>query len=86
MKKETFNLVDYSSMKLPVIVVYNNPSDHQGKIVGRLWEAAENKPTSIYVEYNSIDKARSDIISAGFCVPFHRSDVDDPVIVETWSR
>lgn len=45
-----------------------------------------NHPTNIYVNYQSMDAARSDAIDAGFQTLVPHSKDDDPHIVETYMR
>ena len=47
----TLNLVDYSEMKMPVVVVYDSPLDFPGKVIARVWEASVNRPTNVYCQY-----------------------------------
>lgn len=82
----TLNLVDYSEMKMPFIVVYDSPKDFPGKIIARVWEGALNRPTNTYCEYDNLDKCEKDIVSAGFILKFPRTPDDDKCIVETYMR
>lgn len=33
----TLNLVDYSDIKVPLVVIYDSPKDFPGKVVARVW-------------------------------------------------
>ncbi len=34
----TLNLVDYSDIKVPLVVIYDSPKDFSGKVVARVWD------------------------------------------------
>ena len=34
----TLNLVDYSDIKVPLVVIYDSPKDFPGKVVARVWD------------------------------------------------
>lgn len=82
----TLNLVDYSEMKMPVVVVYDSPLDFPGKVIARVWEASVNRPTNVYCQYETIAQCEKDAMSAGFIMKFPRSLSDDTHIVATYMR
>ena len=63
--------VNMSDLKMPVIVVFDKPSDY---------------PDNIVAIYDSIDHARADAYGAGFGMMLPRSEEDDPVILESYWR
>lgn len=79
-------VVDYSDMRMPMIVVYDSPLDFPGKVLARVWEGAINRPTNVYCEYETIAKCREDTQAAGFTVCIPRSSMDDKSIVGTYMR
>lgn len=82
---EDLSQVDYSDMKVPMAVIYNNPADISKKFVVRLWEAATGQLTNVEVHADTLMEARRAILKSGLlevCIP--RAEVDDPVIVESW--
>lgn len=82
----TLNLVDYSEMNVPLIVVYNSPADFPGKIIARVWEGMNNRPTNVYCEYKNVAECERDIMSAGFVMNFPRNAEDDECIIGTYMR
>ena len=82
---EHLGLVDYSDMKVPMAVIYQNVIEAPGKIVVRLWEAALNRPTNIEVHSNTLNEARKAIAMSGLMpVCFPRCENDEPEIIEWW--
>jgi len=68
---------------VPIIAVYNNPSDYPGKYVARLWNVEKiGKLTQVAVVKDTLEEIREQIpyglINVG------RSFDDDPVIEEVW--
>ena len=47
----TLNLVDYSDIKVPLVVICDSPKDFPGKVVARVWDGEKNRPTNVYCEY-----------------------------------
>lgn len=85
-KVTSMTLVDFSDMKLPMICVYNRPTDFPDKIIARVWEGSINKPTYVYAEYETLEECRLDARAAGFCVLIPRDPKDDICIVESYFR
>ncbi len=66
---------------VPIIVVYNSPSDFPGKYVARLWDIYKKATAYAMVA------ATLESIHMGIPVMMTRlgpAATDDPVIVETW--
>lgn len=86
MKKQTdielndFNFNLHSLAGVPIIAVYNSPSDYPGKYVARVWDI--NKPTKVIVIRDSLEEIRKTIPS--YMKRLGACNMDDPVIVETW--
>ena len=62
----TLNLVDYSDIKVPLVVIYDSPKDFPGKVVARVWDGEKNRPTNVYCEYENLKRCEDDVMSAGF--------------------
>lgn len=85
---ESFEMVDFSELTWPMVVIYEKPGDFPNEFIGRIWDVAERKatPTNTFIARDNIEAVREDIAAAGFMVKFDRADGDDPVIRETWMR
>lgn len=66
--------------RLPLICIYNNPSDYPGKYVARLWDV--DKPTDMVAIAESLEEIRE--AKPPEMMIMDRMPNDDPVIVETW--
>jgi hypothetical protein len=55
----SFNEIDFGRYRLPIITVYDNPIDFEGKCVARLFDCDE--ATRYCVVSDSIDELLSDI-------------------------
>lgn len=66
--------------KLPLIAVYNHPTDYPDKYVARVWDT--NKPTRFVKLAETLEEIR-DAIPKSMC-NIGRKDNDDPCIVEVW--
>ena len=62
----TLNLVDYSDIKVPLVVIYDSPKDFPGKVVARVWDGEKSRPTNVYCEYENLKRCEDDVMSAGF--------------------
>ena len=82
----TLNLVDYSDIKVPLVVIYDSPKDFPGKVVARVWNGEKNRPTNVYCEYENLKRCEDDVMSAGFIFKFPRTPEDDTCIVTTYMR
>lgn len=77
----SFNLNSLMQItRLPLICVYNNPSDYPGKYVARLWDV--DKPTNMVAIAESLEEIRE--AKPPEMMIMDRMPNDDPVIVETW--
>lgn len=81
---ESMKLVDFSDMKLPMVVVYDHPADYPDAYVARIWEMKGNLPTNTLIKKETLHEIREDIRSVGFMHYIQRAEEDDPVIVEAW--
>lgn len=80
--------VDFSDMTMPMITIYDHPSDYPDVYVGRIWEIGRpgtNGPTNIVITRPSLQELRDDIMQNGFTVGFADAQ-DDACIVESWIR
>ena len=66
--------------RLPLICVYNNPSDYPGKYVARVWDV--DRPTNVVAIADSLEEIRE--AKPPEMMIMDRIPNDDPVIVETW--
>lgn len=71
---------DFSLAKMPMIVVYDSPSEFPSKFVARLFNV--DIPTNYFVTADTLEELRKKM-------PFNmirtgRSPQDDIIIVETW--
>ena len=66
--------------RLPLICVYNNPSDYPGKYVARVWDV--DRPTNLVAIADSLEEIRE--AKPPEMMIMDRIPNDDPVIVETW--
>jgi len=66
--------------RLPLICVYNNPSDYPGKYVARVWDV--DRPTNLVAIADSLEEIRE--AKPPEMMIMDRMQNDDPVIVETW--
>jgi len=70
--------------ELPVIAIYNSPSDIPDKYVARLWStgSAGPNPTRYIAAKETLNDIRKTIPGGMFRID--RCAADDSVIVETW--
>lgn len=69
-KVSSLAIVDYSEMKVPMVVIYDSPLDFPGKVIARVFEGATNQPTNVYCEYENVAKGMRDAENAGFTAYF----------------
>ena len=74
--------VDYSDLRLPLAVIYQNPSDMPGETVTRIFDTAV--PTNAFCRYENTDEAKADAKRAGFTSFIKATAKDDPCIVGTY--
>lgn len=79
----TFGQVDFSDIKVPVIAIYNNPSDYRGYFVARIWDL--NVPTDTLMLKKDVESIRQDIRKhLPDLVRLPRKKCDDKCLIETW--
>lgn len=83
---ESLTQVNLTAIKIPMAVVYDNPKDHLGQYVCRIWEGEGCHPTNTAIKKSSLEEIQEDIKAAGFTMRFPRTEDDDPIILETWVR
>lgn len=83
---ESMGKVDFSGLKLPLVTIYEKPTDFPDVFVARIWDGVGAKPTNTIITRHSLQEIREDIKAAGFTVRFPRAEDDEPHIVETWMR
>jgi hypothetical protein len=72
--------IDFSEYTMPIICIYNSPSDYQGMFVARLFDV--NKPTAIILMRSSLDSIRQEIPERFTLVP--KAAGEDANIVESY--
>lgn len=78
-----FSQVDFSGMRLPMVVIYEHPIDFPHHYVGRIWECLPNAlPTNIMVVDATLDGLREKIPPQMVCLA--RAPDDEPHILEAW--
>jgi hypothetical protein len=76
----SFEEIDYSEYTMPIICIYNSPSDHQGMFVARMFDV--NVPTPIILMRASLESIRKEIPERFSLVP--KSPGEDANIVESY--
>lgn len=66
----TLNLVDYSDIKVPLVVIYDSPKDFPGKVVARVWDGEKSRPTNVYCEYENLKRCEDDVCQPDSCSNF----------------
>lgn len=66
----------------PIWTIYDHPSDYPDHVTVRVWYGELSEPNVALVQ--SIEEARTYVLSAGACMCLRRLPDDDPVIVESW--
>lgn len=54
----TLNLVDYSDIKVPLVVIYDSPKDFPGKVVARVWDGEKNRPRMFTANMKTLKDAK----------------------------
>lgn len=80
MELKDFNFNLRTLVSVPIIAIYNSPSDYPGKYIARLWNI--DKPTKFIAVKDSLEEIRKIIPS--YMTRLGACSMDDPVIVETW--
>lgn len=79
----SFQNVDMSGLKQPIICVYGFPQDYPDKFVARIFDGT--KPTNVAIVRGTVEEIREDIIkSFPDKIPFARCREDCKSIVESW--
>lgn len=77
---ESFNEVDLSDIKLPIITIYKNPKDYPLAYVARIFDL--DKPTNTILVDSNLEGLRSKV--PGHMYKFPRDAEDDKNIIEVW--
>jgi hypothetical protein len=76
----SWDQVDFSDIKMPIITIYQDPLDYPQKYVARLFNLTD--PTNVVMLGDNYEElVRRKPLAM---VSFNRSPDDDPKIVETW--
>lgn len=78
-KINSFLDMEIDPFDIPIIVIYDSPSDFKGKFVGRLFIG---EATEFHVVKDTLSEVRNAVPDSFFRM--ERSEQDDPVIVEVW--
>ncbi|WP_417898226.1 hypothetical protein ABN702_18580 [Bacillus haimaensis] len=76
----SFSDINMKEYSMPIICIYNSPSDYKGMFVARLFDV--NKPTPIILMRLTLDAIRSEIPVGFTLVP--KSAGEDANIVESY--
>lgn len=74
--------VDFSGMKLSMIVIYDHPIDYPEFYVARVFEV--DKPTNVVMVKNTLEEIQKDITENTYKIFMPPSKYDDPKIVGIW--
>jgi hypothetical protein len=80
MRVRTFDEIDITKIKFPLITVYERPTDFPNSYIARLFTL--NKPTEIYMQADTLAEIRAGLPLG--MVMLEREPQDDPHIVEIW--
>lgn len=83
--KEIIGVFDYTKISriartMPMITIYNRPTDYPDKYVARLWDC--NVPTHLVATADTLEEIRTTIPPNMTQLPHMAGD--DPCIVEVW--
>jgi hypothetical protein len=67
--------------RVPIVAVYENPSDYPGKYVARLWDI-QRRPTRYVMVKDDLESIRNNIPKT--MKRMEPCPQDDPILVETW--
>ena len=79
----TFIIPIYHQLTLPLVTVYDHPTDYPDVYVARLFGAEEGATNIIMTSY-SLQELRSRIMKSGFMARLNRDVNDDEKILEVW--
>ena len=74
--------VDFSNIKVPVIVVYEHPSDYPQYYVARIFNV--DKPTDTIMLKDTLEEIQEDVRNNTNMMFMLRGAEDDPCIVGVW--
>lgn len=74
--------VDFSNIKVPVIVVYEHPSDYPEYYVARIFNV--DKPTDTIMLKDTLEEIQEDVRNNTNMMFMLRGAEDDPCIVGVW--
>ena len=73
----------YNPLTLPMMTVYDHPTDYPDVYVARLF-GAEGGPTNLIMTSYSLQDLRAGIKRSGFTARLSRDSNDDEKILEVW--
>ncbi|NLP50217.1 hypothetical protein [Bacillus sp. RO1] len=76
----SFSEIDMKEYTMPIICIYNSPTDYKGMFVARLFDV--NKPTPVILMRLTLDAIRKEIPESFSLVP--KQAGEDANIVETY--
>lgn len=79
----TFIIPIYHQLTLPLVTVYDHPTDYPDVYVARLF-GAEGGPTNLIMTSYSLQDLRARIKRSGFTARLSRDANDDEKILEVW--
>lgn len=80
---ESFKLTDLEFIKIPIVVVTQNPVDYPGFVVARIFDA--DKPMNVHVKRKELRGIRKMIKEAyPWMISIQRGAEDEKQIVEVW--
>ncbi len=83
---ESMAQVDTSSIRFPMVVIYERPKDYPDAYVGRLWDAIGPEVTTVIIKRAALKELREDLRRSGYMTRIMRDDKDEPQVVESWMR
>lgn len=77
---ECLHDVDMSDIRLPIVAVYEHPSDYPDLYIARLYD--KDKPTNVIMKDSNLEGIQRR--KPNHMVRIVRNVMDDPTIVESW--
>lgn len=81
-KVDSIKEVDLSGLEMPMIVVYDHPTDYPDNYVARVFEVGN--PTNAVIVKDDVDEIQQDIRENTDMMFFPRESEDKPCIVGVW--
>lgn len=81
-KVDSIKEVDLSGFEMPMIVVYDHPTDYPDNYVARVFEVGN--PTNTVIVKDNVDEIQEDIRKNTYMIFFPRDAADKPCIVGVW--